>query len=239
MDETDAPQTPAELLAILAALADEGIPLQVIAPKFAGRFNKGVDYVGDPARFETEFRSDVAVIAHAVRTYELPGNLKLSVHSGSDKFSLYAAIHRALLDFGVGVHVKTAGTTWLEELVGLSEAGGEALALAKEIYCSAFARRQELCAPYATVIDIDEKELPAPEAVSSWSSRQYAEALRHDRTCPDFNPNFRQLLHVAYKIAAGLGDRYLSMVDACEETTGRNVTANLYERHLKPIFPRI
>jgi len=237
MDETDSPQTPAELLVILAALADEKVPVQVIAPKFTGRFNKGVDYVGDPARFETEFRSDVVVIAHAVRTYELPGNLKLSVHSGSDKFSIYAAIRRALLDFDVGVHVKTAGTTWLEELIGLSEAGMEALALAKEIYSSAFSRRRELCAPYATVIDIDEAGLPAPEDVFSWPSRQYTAALRHDPSCPDFNPNFRQLLHVAYKIAAGLGDRYLSMVDACEETIGRNVTANLYERHLKPIFP--
>jgi hypothetical protein len=87
------------------------------------------------------------------------------------------------------------------------------------------------------VIDIDEAGLPAPEDVFSWPSRQYTAALRHDPSCPDFNPNFRQLLHVAYKIAAGLGDRYLSMVDACEETIGRNVTANLYERHLKPIFP--
>jgi len=52
MDETDAPQTPPELLIILAALAEEGVRLQTIAPKFTGRFNKGVDYVGDLAQFE-------------------------------------------------------------------------------------------------------------------------------------------------------------------------------------------
>ncbi len=63
MDETDAPQTPPELLVILAALADEGVPVQTIAPKFTGRFNKGVDYVGDLAQFEREFRADLAVIA--------------------------------------------------------------------------------------------------------------------------------------------------------------------------------
>ena len=51
MDETDSPQTPVELLIILAAAADEGIPIQTIAPKFTGRFNKGVDYVGDVAKF--------------------------------------------------------------------------------------------------------------------------------------------------------------------------------------------
>ncbi len=89
MDETDSPQTPAELLVILAALADEKIPLQTIAPKFTGRFNKGVDYVGDVAQFEKEFADDLAVIAHAVKQYHLPQNLKLSVHSGSDKFSIY------------------------------------------------------------------------------------------------------------------------------------------------------
>ena len=67
MDETDSPQTPPELLLILAALADERLPLQTIAPKFTGRFNKGVDYVGDVAQFEKEFRDDLAVIAFAVQ----------------------------------------------------------------------------------------------------------------------------------------------------------------------------
>ena len=69
MDETDAPQTPPELLIILAALADEGVRLQTIAPKFTGRFNKGVDYVGDLAQFEKEFNDDLAVIAHAIAAY--------------------------------------------------------------------------------------------------------------------------------------------------------------------------
>src|SRR5689334_13931264 len=90
MDETDSPQTPPELLVILAALADEGIPLQTIAPKFTGRFNKGVDYVGDVRQFEREFNDDLAIIAFAVKQYGLLPSLKLSVHSGSDKFSLYS-----------------------------------------------------------------------------------------------------------------------------------------------------
>ena len=93
--------------------------LQTIAPKFTGRFNKGVDYVGDLAQFEKEFNDDLAVIAHAIAQYGLPNNLKLSVHSGSDKFSIYPIIGNALRRTGAGVHVKTAGTTWLEELIGL------------------------------------------------------------------------------------------------------------------------
>ena len=96
MDETDLPQTPLELLVILAALADENVPLQTIAPKFTGRFNKGVDYVGDLRQFEREFAEDIAVIEFAVDRYHLPANLKLSVHSGSDKFSLYPIIRRVL-----------------------------------------------------------------------------------------------------------------------------------------------
>jgi tagaturonate epimerase len=236
MDETDAPQTPPELLVILAALADERIPLQTIAPKFTGRFNKGVDYAGDVAQFEREFNDDLAVLAHAVRQYGLPENLKLSVHSGSDKFSIYGAIRRALTKSGAGVHVKTAGTTWLEELIGLAEAGGDGLDLAKEIYAEAHAHREELCAPYASVIDIDPARLPAPEEVRGWASGEFTAALRHDRSNPGFNPDLRQLLHVGYKVAAKMGSRYLDMLERCEEQISRNVTGNLFERHIKPLF---
>src|SRR5579884_1238099 len=181
MDETDVPQTPPELLVILAAIADEGIPIQTIAPKFTGRFNKGVDYVGNVAQFAKEFREDLATIAFAVKNYRLPKNLKLSVHSGSDKFSIYQAIREVVREFGAGVHVKTAGTTWLEELIGLAEAGGAGLALAREIYAEAYAHRDELSAPYAAVIDIDPTKLPSPEQVKNWSSQQYVNALRHDQ----------------------------------------------------------
>ncbi len=236
MDETDRPQTPSELLIILAALADEKIPLQTIAPKFTGRFNKGVDYVGDVSQFEREFNDDLAVVTHAIHDYGLPADLKLSVHSGSDKFSIYTPMRRALRRFEAGVHLKTAGTTWLEELIGLAEAGGEGVALAKEVYCLALAHKEELCAPYAAVIDIDEAKLPAANRVREWSAEAYVAALRHDPECPQFNPHLRQLLHVGYKIAARMGERYLHLVEQCEGSIARNVTENLYERHLKPLF---
>ena len=236
MDETDSPLTPAELLVIMAALADHGVPVQTIAPKFSGRFNKGIDYVGDTSRFDREFRSDLAVIAHAIRVYGLPRGLKLSIHSGSDKFSLYPLIHTALKDTGAGIHVKTAGTTWLEELIGLAEGGKEGLDLATEIYTGAYLCREELCAPYAAVIDIDVARLPFPDDVKRWNSEQYVNALRHNQQCRDYNPSFRQLLHVGYKIAAKLGQRYLDMLGSCEDSISRNVTTNLYDRHIEPIF---
>jgi tagaturonate epimerase len=236
MDETDSAQTPAELLVILAALADEGIPVQTIAPKFTGRFNKGVDYVGQVSGFEREFSEDLAVVAFAIKQYGLPPTLKLSVHSGSDKFSLYAPIRRGLDRFKAGVHLKTAGTTWLEEVIGLAEAGGKGLALAKEIYAEAVGHVDELCVPYATVIDIDRSKLPTASAVAGWNSEQFVAALRHDPRNPAFNPNLRQLLHVGYKIAAKMGERYLSVLGECEASVSRNVTGNLYERHIKPLF---
>ena len=210
--------------------------MQTIAPKFTGRFNKGVDYVGDLAQFEKEFQEDLAVIAHAVWRYGLPPNLKLSVHSGSDKFSIYPIIRLALPRLDAGLHIKTAGTTWLEEVIGLAEAGGSGLALAKEIYTEALGHVDELCAPYAAVIDIDRKRLPSATAVREWDAQQFVSALRHDPRCPAFNPHLRQLLHVGYKVAAKMGDRYLRLLDECEPTVSRNVTDNLYERHLKPLF---
>src|SRR5436190_1810737 len=207
MDETDQPQTPVELLFILAATAHEKIPVRTIAPKFTGRFNKGVDYVGDLAQFEREFNDDLAVIAYAVQEFGLPANLKLSVHSGSDKFSIYPAIRRAIRRTGAGLHIKTAGTTWLEELIGLASAGGDGLQIAKDVYAQALARFDELCGPYATVIDIDTAKLPSAAEVATWDGDRYARTLRHDQSSAYYNLHVRQLLHVGYKVAAQMGGR--------------------------------
>lgn len=236
VDETDAPQNPVELFLILAMIAEERIPVQTIAPKFTGRFNKGIDYVGDLAQFEREFDEDLSVIAFAIREFGLADTLKLSVHSGSDKFSIYPIINRMIKKHDAGLHVKTAGTTWLEEVIGLAESGGEGLVLAKEIYAQAREHFAELAAPYSTVIDIDPDKLPDPISVMGWSSDQYAGALRHVESSPHYNPNFRQLLHVGFKVAAGMGKRFTGALEANEEIVGRNVTQNLFERHLLPIF---
>ncbi len=236
MDETESPQTPPELLIILAAMADEKIPVQTIAPKFTGRFNKGVDYVGDLAQFEREFNDDLAVIDHAVKQYGLPDVLKLSVHSGSDKFSLYPIIRKSLQRTGAGLHIKTAGTTWLEELIGLAEAGGDGLELAKEIYLYALDHVDELSAPYASVIDVDVSKLPDLATVQKYGGSEFASAIRHIPTNPMFNPSMRQLLHVSFQVAAKAGSRYTDLLVANEEIVGKQVTENIYERHMRPLF---
>ena len=236
MDETDLPQTPVEMLFILAAISDEQIPAQTVAPKFTGRFNKGVDYVGNVDTFAKEFEQDVAVIAYAIDKFNLPSNLKLSVHSGSDKFSIYGPINKIIKKYNCGLHLKTAGTTWLEEVAGLALSGGEGLEIAKEIYAKALGRFDELCGPYATVIDIDKDKLPTVEEVNSWTAEVFAAKLQHDLSCDLYDLNVRQLIHVGYKVAAEMGEKYLKALEANEAIIAKGVTANILEKHIKPAF---
>ncbi len=236
MDETDSPQTPIELFFILEMIARKGIKCDTIAPKFSGEFFKGVEYVGNIEQFAKEFEQNLAIIQYAIKKFGLPENLKLSVHSGSDKFAIYPAINKAIKKFDSGVHLKTAGTNWLEELIGLAEAGGKGLEIAKEVYRKGFEQKEALCEPYATVIDINYSELPSPEEVDGWSSKNYADALRHDQSNPKYNLNVRQLLHVSYKIAAKMGDTYLDALKENESYISKNVTSNLFEKHVKPLF---
>ncbi len=236
MDEVPQPQTPIELFFILKMLAEQNIPVQTIAPKFSGRFNKGVDYTGDPLEFAKEFEEDLHVLDQAVADFNLPAEIKLSVHSGSDKFSIYPHIGQIIKKLDKGIHVKTAGTTWLEEAIGLSLAGGKALDLVKELYGEALDKIEELSAPYADVIDIKTDQLPTKEDVASWTSDQMANALRHIPDHPEYNPNMRQLVHVGYKLAAHKGDAYLALLKEHSEIIGECVYENIYERHLKRLF---
>ena len=237
MDEVPVAQKPEEIRYILTELAKERVPLQTFAPKFTGRFNKGVDYVGDLVQFEREFEEDLEVLRWAADELGLPQNLKLSIHSGSDKFSLYPIMGRLIRKHDAGIHVKTAGTTWLEEIIGLSLADSAALALAKRIYRIALVRKDELSAPYASVIDINVAKLPAPEAVNGWDAQTFARTLRHDENDPLYNPDFRQLIHVSFKVAAELGDEYLAALDRNLDVIGREIEANIGERHVRRLFP--
>ena len=236
MDEVDAPQTPIEIFFILSALAQEKIPAQTIAPKFTGRFNKGVEYVGDTAQFEKEFREDLLVIDFAVKEFGLPEGLKLSIHSGSDKFSIYPIMGRLIRQYDKGIHIKTAGTTWLEENIGLALADAQALELAKKIAISALGRMEELCIPYATVIDINPANLPTAEQIASWDGNQYARALRHNRQDPLYNPDFRQLVHVSYKIAAELAPEFYAALERNADVVAEQVKENILDRHIARLF---
>jgi len=236
MDEVPHPLTPVELFFILKMLGEENIPVQTIAPKFSGRFNKGVDYVGDPDKFEKEFEADLMVIDYAIKEFGLPENLKMSIHSGSDKFAIYPSISSIIKKHNKGIHLKTAGTTWLEEVIGLAESGGEALDFVKDIYIKSLEKIEELCAPYADVIDINIDSLPSIEEVSDWNNKKFAATLRHIPGNKEYNPNMRQLVHVAYKLAAQKMDKYYNLLEANEKTVSLCVYENMYNRHICRLF---
>jgi tagaturonate epimerase len=86
------------------------------------------------------------------------------------------------------------------------------------------------------VIDIAVARLPSPDAVRAWTPEQYAAALRHVPSCTQYNSSLRQLLHVGFKVAAKMGPRYLTLLEANEDVIARNVTQNLYKRHIAPVF---
>ncbi len=236
MDEVEAPQTPVDMFFILKMIADKNIPAQTIAPKFTGRFNKGVDYVGDVDQFAKEFEQDVLVIDYAVKEFGLPADLKLSVHSGSDKFTIYPIMAEIIKKYDKGIHVKTAGTTWLEEVIGLAISGDEGLLIAKEIYEKALGRKDELCGPYADVIDIDDSKLPTVEEVNAWTGEKFGNTLRHIPGHPDYNLNFRQLIHVGYKVASEMGEKYTGLLEKYADVVGGCVEENIYDRHLRRLF---
>jgi tagaturonate epimerase len=236
MDEVPNPQTPVEMFFILKMLGEENIPVQTIAPKFSGRFNKGVDYVGDPDKFAEEFEADLMVIDFAIKEFGLPDNLKMSVHSGSDKFTIYPYIGSIIKKHNKGIHLKTAGTTWLEEVIGLAASGGKALDFVKEIYFESLEHIEELCAPYADVIDINISRLPSKTEVVAWTGRKFTDSLKHVPGNPDFNSNMRQLIHVAYKLAALKIDDYFKLLEANEKTVSECVFENIYNRHICRLF---
>ena len=237
MDEVNDAQSPVEMFFILSAIAAEKIPAQTIAPKFTGRFNKGVDYAGNIAQFAREFEEDLLVIDFAVREFNLPDNLKLSIHSGSDKFSIYPVMGELIRKYDKGIHVKTAGTTWLEEMIGLAVSNDEeAIDLVKAIYSGAIGRFDELCSPYATVIDINRNRLPSSKEVERWTGEKLANTLRHIPGHPDYNPNFRQLIHVGYKVAAEYGAVFTGALEMHREIVGQQVIENIYHRHIKRMF---
>ncbi len=236
MDEVPEPQSPAELFYILWMLACVKIPVQTIAPRFSGRFNKGVDYVGNPLKFAGEFESDLMAIDLAVKEFGLPENLKISIHSGSDKFSIYPYIGSLTKKHSKGFHLKTAGTTWIEEIIGLAVAGGEALKFVKEIYCESLDKIEELCAPYSDVIDINPSMLPTKNELLRWSGDEFADALIHVPGKKACNPAMRQLVHVSYKLAAQRIEEYNSLLESNKDILEERVFDNIYNKHICRLF---
>ena len=213
VDETDSPTTPVQHLYVASELARLGVVWVSLAPRFVGRFEKGVDYIGDLEDLERTFLEHLAV-ARAL------GNYKISLHSGSDKFSVYrmAARHG-----GERVHVKTAGTSYLEALRVLAECEP---ALFREILGFARERYETDKATYHVSAQV--AKVPPPDDLA-------------DTSLPDLLDDFdaRQVLHVTYGsvLTAEDGDRFRGRLLAALRTHEAAYEAALARhigRHLAP-----
>jgi hypothetical protein len=236
VDESDEVQSPVDLFFILAMLRVYDVEVQTLAPRFPGLLAKGIDYVGNVSGFMRAFEQNVAVVIRAQQEFALPASLKLSIHTGSDKFSLYPGMGAVIRKHNAGIHLKTAGTTWLEEVAGLALSGGAGLDMAKDIYRRSFAQYRELAQPYAGLLFFDPEMLPPVETVDSWNAEAFAAAITHDPANPAYNMHFRQLIHIGYRNAADKGEEYLHALDKNREVVAARVTHNLLSRHMKPLF---
>lgn len=236
MDEVPLAQSPLDLYFILKELKHLQVEPQTIAPKFTGLFPKGVDYEGDTELFAEEFEQDLRILMIAADHLHFGSDIKLSVHSGSDKFSIYPVIRRLVGKYQAGIHIKTAGTTWLEEVIGLARGGGEGLSIAKEIYRQGIARFEELSSPYSSVLHIDPEKLPPSKEVLTWNSARFANTLIHEQSCRDYNPHFRQLIHISYKVAAEMGREFTDALEYYRDPIEEQVYTNLIDRHLRRMF---
>ena len=218
VDETDSPTTPFEHFFIANELKRLDIKLVSLAPRFVGDFEKGIDYKGDLARFETEY------IWHAKIAAAL-GPYKLSIHSGSDKFSVYDVIGRLKLG---AVHVKTAGTSYLEALRTLAE---HEPSLFREILDFARSRYETDKASYHVSAVI--AGVPSSAACTA---KQLLRLFADEQA--------RQVLHVTFgsvlteKDAAGkpvFKDRILRALTEHEEAHYENLQRH-FQRHLEPFL---
>lgn len=110
IDETMTPTTPGQHFFVASELMRRGIKIATVAPRFCGEFQKGIDYIGDLDQFEAELKVHASIAEHF--------GYKLSIHSGSDKFSVFPIIGRVT---GGRFHVKTAGTNWLEAMAAVAK----------------------------------------------------------------------------------------------------------------------
>jgi hypothetical protein len=153
VDETDQPTSHAEHIYIVSELRRLGVKWVSLAPRYVGRFEKGVDYLGDLAAFETDFAGHAAI----ARRF---GPYKLSLHSGSDKFSIYPIVAR--LTSGL-IHLKTAGTSYLEALRAIAALDPNFF---REIYEFALERYNDDRVSYHVSAEL--KRAPLPDAVINW-----------------------------------------------------------------------
>ncbi|MBN1878093.1 MAG: hypothetical protein JXA33_27975 [Anaerolineae bacterium] len=208
VDETETPTSPLEHIFIVEELKRMGVQWVSLAPRYVGEFEKGVDYIGDLDVFDVEFTKHAA-IARALGPY------KLSIHSGSDKFSIYPTMAKHTRRLA---HLKTAGTSYLEALRAIA---GVNPALFRDILTLARAHYDEDRATYHVSANVN--KVPAPESLAD-------EALAGVLDTFDG----REVLHVTFgSVLDKYGERLLAVLDANEEAHYAALEAH-FIKHLTP-----
>lgn len=210
VDETETPTSPLEHYFVASELRRLGVQWVSLAPRYVGRFEKGVDYIGDLAEFDDALAQHAA-IARALGPY------KLSIHSGSDKFRVYPSFARHA---GALVHLKTAGTSYLEALRAIAEAEP---ALFRSVLSYALERYEEDSATYH--VSADPAKVPLPETLAP---EQLAGVL-------DLFDG-REVLHVTFgSVVVRFGKRLMAALDGNEEVHYQALEAH-FIRHFEPFL---
>lgn len=208
VDETETPTSPLEHVFIASELSRLGVEWVSLAPRYVGRFEKGVDYIGDLDAFQREFAKHAA-IAQALGPY------KLSIHSGSDKFSIYPLMAE---ETGRVAHLKTAGTSYLEALRAVA---GVDPALFREILALAIDRYEEDRATYH--VSADAGKVPRPDALSDAELATVLDLF-----------DGREVLHVTFgSVLDTFGERLKRVLDANEEAH-YDALERHFIKHLNP-----
>jgi hypothetical protein len=208
VDETDTPTSPLEHYFVASELKRLGVQWVSMAPRYLGRFEKGADYIGDLAAFDADLAQHAAIA-------RVLGPYKLSIHTGSDKFSIYSMFaHHA----GELVHLKTAGTSYLEALRVIAGADPE---LFRQILAFARERYAEDRATYHVSGEL--ARVPLPEDLADGQLAGLLEQF-----------DARQVLHVTFgSVLHRYGERLFATVAEHEEAYYAALEAH-FERHLKP-----
>ncbi|MBM4466685.1 MAG: hypothetical protein FJ014_14220 [Chloroflexi bacterium] len=208
VDETETPTSIEEHFFIASELRRLGVRWVSLAPRYVGRFEKGVDYIGDLAEFEAQIDRHAAIA-------RVLGPYKLSIHSGSDKFSIYPIV--AWHTHGL-VHLKTAGTSFLEALRVVAQVEP---ALFREMLTYAIERYPEDRATYH--VSARPTKVPAPEVLSD---ADLTGLLEHF--------DARQVLHVTFgSVLDRFGGKILSVLTVHEEAHYAALETH-FEKHLSP-----
>jgi hypothetical protein len=201
---------------IASELRRLGVRWVSLAPRYIGRFEKGVDYIGDLDAFEDDFAVHAAIARHF-------GPYKLSLHSGSDKFSVYPIAQRQTRGL---VHLKTAGTSYLEALRTIAALDA---ALFREIYVFARERYETDKASYHVSAELHRAPLPEdvtdaemPELLSQFDAREI------------FHVTFGSVLTTRTEQDGWLFyDRFMALLRAHPAAYAKNLEAH-FVRHLQP-----